>query len=113
MESFKWVKQICDKYGGDFDSKRSVCIIPPEKYRKLREDYQIDFILESDELGVSLVSKKDDKYYIENWNKPRRPLYGGVPATLIREGRENWELIEFRPINRIERNKLLGRDKKK
>lgn len=105
-EMNKNIREICIKFGGKYEIYAGTgrCKLPPEHYKRFRQEYPVDFIIESDREGVSLVSKKDSEYFLENWLKPKKPVYG--IAGLISLGRDNWELIEFKPINRVERNKL-------
>lgn len=99
------LKEVCYLYGGIYDEKRNACEMSWEQYKRFRQDFLIDFTVDKDNQGVSLISKKDDKYFLENWLKPLKSVYG--IAGLIEKGRKNWELIEFKPISRIERNKIF------
>jgi len=102
----EYIKEICNEYGGIYDEKREICKLTPEQYKKFRQNFDIDFTIERDRQGASFVSKKDNKYFIENWLKPRRPIYS--IAGLVEHGRPYWELIEFKPISKLERNKIKG-----
>ena len=98
------LRQICTSYGGIYDEKREICKLTSEQYKKFRQDFNIDFTIERDGQGVSFVSKKDNRYFIENWLKPKRPIYS--IAGLVERERPYWELIIFKPINKLERNKI-------
>lgn len=104
MKEKEYIKEVCINYGGIYDEKKKACKLTSEQYKKFRQDFDIDFIIERDRQGVSFVSKKDSRYFIENWLRPKRPTYS--IAGLIECGRPYWELIEFKPISRIERNKI-------
>ena len=106
IENNRRIEEVCKRFGGKYEEYAGAgrCILTPEQYRRFREEYKVDFIVERNKMGVSFVSQKDNDYFMENWMKPRKPVY--VMAELIDRGKKNWELIEFRPISRIERNKI-------
>ena len=75
-------------------------VLSPEEYQQHRTVFPVDFILESDNQGFSLVSKGARegarRYFFENW----------LRVTLPHSGAKGLKLVDREPISVKKRNEM-------